>query len=119
MDYQIDIEFWNDGLDNSPIADYLNGLPLKDRGWIIKKNEYFERLTISQLRKSKHLEPVEGTDMLILELKYYSQPPYRMLCVIWKQKLIGLVMFQGSGTRGISRYKTQAIERADHWKRSH
>ncbi|HEY0220744.1 MAG TPA: hypothetical protein VGC58_00805 [Candidatus Paceibacterota bacterium] len=116
MDYLTDIEFWEDINGNSPITDFLSGTPLKAKKWIIKKNSYFEQLTVEQLRKSKYLEPVEGTEFLILELKYFTQPPYRMLCTVWKQKLVGLVMFQGSGTKEISKNIKQAIDRASYWK---
>lgn len=117
MNFPIKIAFWEAKDDHSPITEFLDSIAVRDAVWISKKNSYFERKNYKQLEYSKHWGKIVNIDYELYELKYHSSPPYRAICIPWKEKIVILVLFKGSGSNGnVNRYLPTAVERAKDWK---
>jgi hypothetical protein len=122
MQFQVEIEYWEGVNGICPIADQIEGLPNQHQVWIIKRDVFFESLTFEQLKKSGYFPKAQGTKYPLGELRYVGSKGYnyRMLCIIWKDQLVGLVLFQGSGSGGqLRKHIKQAIELAEDWKKRH
>lgn len=116
---RIEIELWEDARGNVPVAEFLSKLPKEHQARIVKRNDFFENLTWEQLGQSRYYEKVQGIQYPLWELKYPGSGSfsYRMLCFRWKELLIGVEMFAGSGSSGnVLNYVPVAIRRADDWK---
>ncbi len=120
MDFQVEIEYWEDARGISPVADFIGDLPAKHQAWIAKRDEFFESMTMRQLMQTQFFEKAKGQSSPLWELKYSGSggKNYRMLCIICKHSLIGLVIFQGSGSGGkLNKFSQKAIERGADWRR--
>ena len=120
MDFPLEIEHWEDVDGTCPIQDFLLSLPQKHQVWIAKKDAFFERMTFGQLLGTQYLQQVRGTKTPLLELRYAGSRAmnYRMLCIVWKRVLVGVVIFQGSGGGGkLNKHLKKALLLANDWKR--
>lgn len=114
----VEIVHWEDEKGESPVTDFYLTLPSKHQAWIAKRDTYFENYTFPELMATPYLEKIEGTDDL-WELKYLGKGGrcYRMICIFCSQKLIGLVLFKGSGSGGkVTKHIALAESRALSWK---
>ena len=74
---------------------------------------------MNQLKNNrKYLESIKGVDseIALWELKFYSDPPYRAVCMIKEYRIIVLEMFQGSGSHGeVMKWVQKALKKAEEW----
>lgn len=121
MDFQVDIEYWEDSRGFSAVTKFiLEQIPTEDQARIAKKNNHFRSLTFQQLCKTPFFEPVKGAKYPLWELKYLASKSmnYRALCILHKSILVILLIFKGSGSEGkLQKHFPQAIQRAEDWKR--
>lgn len=120
MDFHVEIEYWESSAGECPIENFILSLPADHQNRIIKKNDFFEKLTLQQLMKTTCFEKAKGASQALWELKYPGSKGmnYRMLCIIHKQSVVGLDLFQGSGSGGkLRKHFDQAIQRADDWRK--
>ena len=86
---------------------------------IDKKRKYYENLTVAQLKNNKdYLDNIKGVTSRIplWELKFPSDPPHRAICIIKENKIIILLMFQGSGSNGkVMRWVPYALKNVEKW----
>lgn len=116
---KISIDLWDDGLDSTPIEDFLSNLqPVSVSYYVAQKLIYYRQHTITQLRNNRqYLEEIRGIDdPQLWELKFYSHPHCRAICLVGISKIVILEMFMGSGSGGrVSKFTPKAIERARSW----
>ena len=53
MDFNVEIEYWEDNQGVSPVVNFIKNLPAEHQAWIVKKNEFFEGITMSDLMRSQ------------------------------------------------------------------
>lgn|SRR3989338_2710344 len=122
MDFQVEIQLWEDALGFSPVEQYILGLPPEDQAWIASRVDYVERMLWTQILFSKYFEKVKGIRFSLWELKFVAtgQRNYRLLSFPWKSQIVGVEMFAGSGSGGkVMKHVPIAIVRADDWMRRH
>lgn len=116
MDEKSCIEVWDDS------EELVSRLPFRVRVPILKKMQYYRNYTVNQLKnKSKYLEKIEAVNshIVLWELKFPSDPPYRFVCLIKEHRIIVLEIFQGSGSDGKVRKRVpQALKKAEAWYRA-
>ena len=110
----LEIELYVDEVGKS---DLMDDMSVRDRSRFIKKNEDFEKFTIFQFLKSKHIEPVKKNKGFF-EVKYrFSSPPYRAVAFLCRGILLVLLVFKGSGSDGkLKKHIGQAVNRFENWK---
>jgi hypothetical protein len=120
MPFQVEIEYWENKDGKCPIEECIAGLPHQHQARIFKKDEFFEGLTLEQLiLKSDYFEKAKGCDDIWV-LRYVGAKGYnyRMTCIIWKKRLVGLVFFEGSGSGGrLARHLAKSMRLAEDWKK--
>lgn len=113
MDEKSYIETWDSS------EELVSKLPFRVRVPILKKMQFYQNYTVNQLKNNrKYLEKIEGvnSDIVLWELKFYSDPPYRCICVIKEHRIIVLEMFQGSGSDGkVMKWVPRAVKKAEKW----
>ena len=103
LNNKVKIEIWQNQEGFCHYLDSFNAIKserTKDR--ISKRNRFFEQLEFRQLMRDRSLMEkvkVRGLEDL-LELKYLITPPFRSICIIWKEKLVLLMLMSGSGSDG-------------------
>lgn len=96
-------------------SDILSGMSFKEKSRFIKKTEDFQKLPFLKFRSSKDVEFISDN---FYELKYrFTHPPYRGIAIIYKDCLVILLVFKGSGSNGkLNKNMPRAINRANDWK---
>ena len=76
-------------------------------------------MTLQEFVRTSYIEKVKGIKYQLWEVKYsgLGGKNYRMICFVWKKSLVGLLIFQGSGSGGkLSKFFKKAITLAEDWK---
>jgi hypothetical protein len=121
MAIPVEIELWEEN-GFSPLEKFIEELPAKDQAWIMRRMEFLSRLDHSGLMRSKYFERLRGEKEMLYEMKFAGSGSlnYRMICFIWQQKVVGLVMFKGSGSGGrATKFSATALHRMARWEARH
>ncbi|MFY9462615.1 MAG: hypothetical protein WAP52_00305 [Candidatus Sungiibacteriota bacterium] len=114
MEEKCCIEDWN-----GQEMTILDSLPHRVVVPILNKIRYYQNHTVNQLKNNrKFLESISGvnSEIVLWELKFYSDPPYRAICIVIGSRIIVLVMFQGSGSHGkVRKWVPKALVKAGEW----
>lgn len=119
MDFLFTLEFWaEDG--QTPIDDFLDGLPADLTAWLDDKTEYFAKSFVGDLLRLRFLEKMPGSPLY--ELRYKSSPPVRMLCIVRNKEFIAveaLIKKSGGNDRIRASHILTALSRARTWDANH
>lgn len=113
------IVIWASDSNDQPVKNFIVQLPPKTKSRIFKRADHYAEMTVDQLLANREiLEKVHGSTYPLYELKFRISPPIRAISIIWKNKVVVLKMFKGSGSNGrLGKEVTrQVIEMADNWK---
>ena len=72
MDFQVEIEYWEDVDGTSPIIQFIRERPMEHQVRIKKRNDHFRSLTFQQFRNTPFFEPAKGAKYPLWELKYLA-----------------------------------------------
>ncbi|MDP3726025.1 MAG: type II toxin-antitoxin system RelE/ParE family toxin [bacterium] len=106
--FEID-KSWEDK--DSPVNKVFQSLPVALKKSIAKKLTFFEGLTTMNLLKSNDLEKLKGYSHVLYELKFQTNPPYRMLGTCTRNLYNPLHMFSKRSKRIPPREIKTALKR--------
>lgn len=87
----------------SPVHEFLSDKKIqeRDRVNILKKIEYFNQLTLEELRKTKDFVKIKSSGVpALFELKFKLMIPFRAVCGLHKDEIVIIKIFKGSGSGG-------------------